>query len=92
MEDITTIQLNRKTKEKLDLLKIHNRESYNELILRLISGGSLALVERESLIETIEVLSDPETMRNIAEALERIERGEFGVSWEEIKKERKLNV
>ena len=89
---ITTIQLDKITKEKLDSLKVHNRESYNELILRLISGNSPEKASRESLIETIEVLSDPVAMKNIAEALKSVERGEPGVSWEEIKKELDLNV
>jgi len=40
------------------------------------------------LIETIEVLSDPESMRNIAEAMENIRQGDFGVPWENIKKKR----
>lgn len=88
---ITTIQLDKKTKKKLDSLKVHNRESYNELILRLIESCPVS-TNRENLIETIEVLSDPETMRNIAETLENMQRGEFGISWEEIKRERNLNV
>jgi len=90
--DITTIQLDKETKGKLDLFKIHNRESYNELILRLISGHSCENASRESLIETIEVLSDPVAMKNIGKALKEIESGEPGVSWEEIKKELDLNV
>jgi hypothetical protein len=85
--DITTIQLDKKTKGKLDSFKIHNRESYNELILRLISGHSSEKASRESLIETIEVLSDPEAMGNIAKALKEIESGEPGVSLEELEKE-----
>ncbi len=89
--DITTIQLDKQTKGKLDSLKVHARESYNELILRLIENCP-ANVSRESLIETIEILSDPEAMKNIAEALQEIERGESGVSWEEIKKDLDLNV
>ncbi len=88
---ITTVQLDKTTKKKLDALKIHNRESYNELILRLIENCPVS-ADRESLIETIEVLSDPVAMKNIAEALESIERGEPGVPWEEIKKELDLNV
>lgn len=31
----------------------------------------------ESLVATIEVLSDPETMRDIAEALEDYKKGKF---------------
>ncbi len=88
----TTIQVDNKLKEKLDRLKIHHRESYNELITRLIENCSPAKSDKENLIATIEVLSDSETMRNIAEALERFERSEKGVSFEELKKELKLNV
>jgi predicted CopG family antitoxin len=84
---ITTIQVDNKLKEKLDKLKIHHRESYNELITRLIENCSPAKMDKESLIETIEVLSDPETMRNIAEAMERINRGDLGIPIEEVRRE-----
>lgn len=70
----TTIQLDEGTKQLLDKLKVHHRESYNELLQRLIevyqSGG-----DREQLIETLEVISDPEAMREIAESLENYESG-----------------
>jgi predicted CopG family antitoxin len=89
---VTTIQIDENIKEKLDHLKIHHRESYNELISRLISVANPQNCSRESLVETMEVLSDPKTMRNIAEALERFERGEKGISFENLKKELKLNV
>lgn len=88
---VTTIQIDEKIKEKLDKLKIHHRESYNELISRLINITNPRNYSRESLIATIEVLSDPETMRDIAEALEQYEKGE-GVDFEQIKKELDLNV
>ena len=84
---ISTIQLDKKTKEKLDNLKIHNRETYNELLLRLLENDSPTNASRESLIETIEVFSDLEVMRNIAESLEEIRKGEYGTSLEEIEKE-----
>jgi len=86
---ITTIQLETKVKNKLDELKVHPRESYNDLIVRLLENNSLKDASRESLIETIETLSDPETMRDIAEALENYEKGE-GKTLEEIEKELKL--
>lgn len=88
---VTTIQLDEKIKEKLDKLKIHHRETYNELISRLIGHSSSRNIGRESLIETIEVLSDPETMRNIAEALEEYKQGE-GIDFEKVKRELHLNV
>ncbi len=84
---ITTIQLDKSTKKKLDNLKIHNRESYNELVLRLIDSSSPRRVDRESLIETIEVLSDPNMMRGIADSLKRVEKGDFGISLEDLEKE-----
>ena len=71
----TTIRLSNSIKEKLDAIKIHSRESYNDVIARII--GNNKRVDEESLRETIEVLSDPETMRDIAEALEDYERGKF---------------
>lgn len=80
---ISTIQLDKKTKEKLDNLKIHNRETYNELLLRLLESNSPTNASRESLIETIEVLSDPEVMRGISEALNE----EEGISLEDLEKE-----
>ena len=87
---ITTIQLDTELKEKLDALKIHHRETYNDLISRLISNCSLVKASRESLIETIEVLSDPGMMKGIAEALQEIEKGEQGISLEDLEKELKL--
>ena len=72
----TTIRLSNNIKEKLDAIKIHSRESYNDVIARVISNMKKN-IDEESLKETIEVLSDPETMRDIAEALEDYERGRF---------------
>ena len=86
----TTIQLDEKLKERLDKLKIHYRETYNDLILRLISSNSPKNMEKESLIETIETLSDPEEMRDIAEALERYNKGERGITLEQLRKELKI--
>jgi len=84
---ITTIQLDNKLKDKLDKLKVHHRESYNDLIARLIENCSPNKMDKESLIETIEVLSDPKTMREIAEAIERINKGDLGTPIEEVRKE-----
>ena len=84
---ITTIQIDKSLKEKLDDLKIHPRETYNELIFRLLNSNSLDTASRESLVATIEVLSDPEAMRDLAEAMEEIEKGDFGTPFEEFEKE-----
>jgi len=70
---VTTIQLDETVKKKLDSLKVHYRETYNELLRRLIESYSAG--DKESLIETIEIMSDPQTMRNIAEGLEDYEKG-----------------
>ena len=83
----TTIQIDNKVKSRLDLLKIHRRETYNELISRMMEKCEPTL-DNESLIETIEVLSDPVAMKNIAEALESLENGTFrGIPLEQIEKE-----
>lgn len=74
---VTTIQLDEKLKEKLDKLKVHHRETYNELILRLINSCSPQKFDRESLTETIEILSDPEAMRGIAKGIEDYNKGRF---------------
>jgi len=87
----TTIKLNVNVKKQLDSLKVHSRESYNDVVSRIIENSNVN-ADEESLIETIEVLSNPEDMRDIAEALERFNSGDLGVSWEKIKKEQKLNV
>ncbi|MBS3076100.1 hypothetical protein J4429_06635 [Candidatus Pacearchaeota archaeon] len=88
---VTTIQLDEKLKEQLDELKIHHRETYNDLIKRLIQCSSPQEMDKESLIATIEVLSDPELMKGIKEALERIEEGDFGTPIEQVRKELGLN-
>ena len=84
---ITTIQISKDLKEKLELLKVHHRETYNELILRLIGNSSTGNESRESLIATVEVLSNTEDMRDIAGALEEIQKGNYGKPFDEIKKE-----
>lgn len=87
---ITTIQINEDLKNKLNKLKIHHRETYNELILRLIENPDLLDYDKESLIATIDVLSDPELMRGIKEALEEEKREERGTTLNELKKELEL--
>lgn len=74
---ITTIQIEKNLKKKLDKLKIHPRETYNDILIRLLEGTSLKKIDKESLIETVEILSDPKTMRDIAEALEEFSQANF---------------
>jgi len=84
---VTTIQINENIKEKLDQLKIHHRETYNDLIEKLIENCSINNIDQESLIETLEVMSNPNLMRGIKEALEEEQRGEKGTTLEEFEKE-----
>ncbi|HPD81912.1 MAG TPA: antitoxin VapB family protein [Candidatus Pacearchaeota archaeon] len=88
---VTTIQLDEKVKDKLDKIKIHYRESYNDVIIRILNNCSPKNVDRESLIETIEILSDSQTMRDIAQSLEEYEKGR-GIEFSKLKKELNLDV
>ena len=72
---VTTIQIDEKLKARLDQLKIHHRESYNELISRLTNSSSPKLVSRDTLIETLEVLSDSEFIKGIERGIKDIEEG-----------------
>ena len=85
--NITTIQIDKEIKSSLDKLKIHHRETYNELLDRLINNTNPINADRESLIETIEVLSDPELMKGLSESLKRTSSGNYGTSLGELKKE-----
>jgi PHD/YefM family antitoxin component YafN of YafNO toxin-antitoxin module len=40
----------------------------------------------ESIIETLEILSDKELMASVREGIEQVERGEF-IPWEDVKAE-----
>ncbi len=72
----TTVQISRELLERLKMMKMHNRESYEDIIWDLI----------EDRME----LSD-ETKKDIAEAERDIESGHV-YDWEEVKKELKINV
>jgi uncharacterized protein YjgD (DUF1641 family) len=72
---VTTVQIDNELKERLNHLKIHPRESYNDLISGLIDSYSPGVASGESLIEILEILSDPEIMRGIARGLEDIKAG-----------------
>tara|TARA_Y100000310_G_scaffold343121_1_gene449299 strand:+ start:2686 stop:2949 length:264 start_codon:yes stop_codon:yes gene_type:complete len=86
--ETTTIQIDKVLKEKLESIKLYQRETFNELISRLIDSTSLDTASRESLIATVEVMSDPELMRGIKEGLQE----EGGTPLEEFEKELGLNV
>ncbi len=82
----TTIKLNKTIKGRLDSFKIHSRESYNDVIARIMESQH-AKVDEESLRVTIEVLSDPIAMSNIAEARGEVNKGNYGVSLDELEEE-----
>ncbi len=83
---VTTIQLNNDVKMQLDSLKIY-RETYNDLLLRILDNCFLNENDRENLIATVEVLSDPELMKGIKEALSEEDKGIVGTSIEDVRKE-----
>lgn len=72
--DTTTITVDLKVKHLLDKLKRARRESYNDVLSRV-----LPTVEKtpdiEALQETVEILSDPETMRRLAKSIEDFRNG-----------------
>lgn len=78
----TTIKVTTEIRSNLNKFKIHHRETYNDVLTRLLNSVD---EEKESLTETLEVLSDPETMRNLAESIEDINNREKWVSWDKIK-------
>ena len=86
---VTTIQIDEDLKEKLDHLKVHHRETYNELLGRLvlsITSMQHSVHDNEELTETLVILSDPAAMREIAEALEAYDRKE-GKSLKQLREE-----
>ena len=81
----TTIKLDLGIKEKLERMKIYPRETYGDVIVRMMSNVKNMKVDEESMRETIDIMSDPQKLRDIADALAAIERGERGKSWEEVR-------
>jgi len=73
---VTTIQISSDLLNKLQTMKIHAKESYEDLIWDLIE-------DRMELSE--------ETKRNIAESEEDIKAGRV-YPWEQVKKELNINV
>jgi predicted CopG family antitoxin len=66
--DTTTITVDLKVKKMLDRLKRARRESYNEVLSRVLPAASNN-DEMDSLKETVEILSDPETMARLARSM-----------------------
>jgi len=70
----TTIQLEEKTKEELERVKLFPRETYNEVIIRLVMTSQ----EETELSE--------ETIKNIEKSLEDVKKGRL-YSTEKVRKE-----
>ncbi len=70
---LTTLQLSKQTKERLDKMKIQSNETYESVIIRLIKSSEDDLPLSE------------ETIKNIEEALEDVKKGRV-YSSEEVKK------
>ena len=85
---ITTIQIDKGLKARLEELKIHPRETFNELISRMVDSGGIESATRESLIATIEVMSYPYLMKDLGEALKE----EGGTPLEDLEEEFGMNV
>lgn len=81
--DITTITVDKSTRRRLEKLKRYDRESLNEVLVRLLSG-SVGNFDRESFSETVAVLSDPETMKRLARSVESFEIGKKTYSIDEV--------
>ena len=60
-QEITTIKLNRKTKERIEKLRVHKRESYDDIMQRVL--GILNVCVR-----------DPETARERLVGIERLRK------------------
>ena len=72
----TTITLNKAVKRRLDKLKKHARESYNEVVVRLLGRAPREdSADDESVRESIAILSEPETMASLARSLKDLKRG-----------------
>ncbi|HLD55292.1 MAG TPA: hypothetical protein VJB35_03455 [Candidatus Nanoarchaeia archaeon] len=84
----TTIQINHVVRDQLNENKIHPRESLNDVLIRILTDKSKTQnkIDKESLFATIEVLQDPQAMKEIKDALQ--ETG--GITLEDFEKELNL--
>ena len=60
--DITTIKLSRATKERIDKLKVYKRESYDEVIQKMLEILSLARIESEKARAYIDLAIDTQAI------------------------------
>ncbi len=58
-QEITTIKLNRETKERIDKLRVHKRETYDEILKRMLGILNICRTnpdEAQEKLEKLEVL------------------------------------
>lgn len=72
--DTTTITVNLKVKKMLDSLKRARRESYNDVLSRVLPTAD-SNDDVESLRETAAILSDPDTMARLAKSMDDFKHG-----------------
>ncbi len=71
--DTTTITIDLRVKKMLDSLKRARRESYNDVLSRVLPSASTDDVE--SLQETAAILSDSDTMARLAKSMGDFKHG-----------------
>lgn len=54
--DITTIKLNKKTKQRLDKLRLHDRESYDKIVQRMLGILNICRTDSDTAQEKLEDL------------------------------------
>lgn len=79
------------TQARKDLFKLSEEVQHPSTYITLTLEGQPKVVmmsseEFDSIMETMEILSDPQALQNIREAEADFEKGNF-VSWEDAKKE-----
>jgi predicted CopG family antitoxin len=70
----TTITVNLKVKKMLDRLKRAKRESYSDVLSRVLPASSDS-ADLDSLRETAAILSDPDTMARLAKSIDDFNHG-----------------
>ena len=74
----TTISIDSAILKRLARRKVHPRESYTAVLKRLLKRPALThadVDEIESIIETVDIISDPETMRRLAKSMDDFKAG-----------------
>ena len=64
IEKITTLKVNTKTKERIDLLRVYKRESYDEVLQKILEVLNIARVNPERARARL-IMIDKEKKRNL---------------------------